>query len=120
MVGRIGAVAAQFVNGTLEKNVSLLLLVTSSCMIFGGTVVYFLPDDRSGHRLHDCPDAPDKVDMRAEILTPEQCLGEDTSINPVLEFNFSPPLAQTGQKQDGHITNIIPSSTSNAVRSINW
>lgn len=39
---------AQFINGTLEKNVTLLLLVTSSCMVTGGACAYFLPSDSIG------------------------------------------------------------------------
>ena len=53
MTGRLGAIAAQFINGYLEKRVSALLLVTSSCMILGGGFVFFLPDDRTGHSLTD-------------------------------------------------------------------
>ena len=42
---------AQFVNGSLETHISILLLVTSSCMIIGGIFVFFLPPDSTGHSL---------------------------------------------------------------------
>ncbi len=45
--GRLGAVAGQFVNGTLETNIPLLLFVTSACSIFGGLVSWALPNDTS-------------------------------------------------------------------------
>lgn len=49
--GRLGAVAGQFVNGTLESNIPLLLFVTSACSIFGGLVSWFLPQDTAGTSL---------------------------------------------------------------------
>mmetsp|Transcript_12240 Transcript_12240/g.18533 ORF Transcript_12240/g.18533 Transcript_12240/m.18533 type:complete len:400 (-) Transcript_12240:156-1355(-) len=51
--GRIGAVCAQFVNGTLEKNVPLLLFVTSGCMFLGGFAARFTPRDETGKALAD-------------------------------------------------------------------
>ena len=50
-LGRVGAITGQFVNGTLEKNVSLLFFVTSGCMLFGG-LCGFLLDESNGH-IHD-------------------------------------------------------------------
>lgn len=41
--GRIGAVAAQVVNGRLQNSVPLLLLVTSSFMVLGGACAWFYP-----------------------------------------------------------------------------
>jgi MFS family permease len=49
--GRLGAVAGQFVNGTLETNIPLLLFVTSACSIFGGLVSWALPQDTAGTSL---------------------------------------------------------------------
>lgn len=49
--GRLGAVAGQFVNGTLEKNIPLLLFVTSACSIVGGVVAWALPKDPAGSSL---------------------------------------------------------------------
>lgn len=49
--GRLGAISAQFVNGTLESNVAVLLFVTSSCMLVGGIAALFTPKDNIGHSL---------------------------------------------------------------------
>lgn len=49
--GRLGAISAQFVNGTLESNVAVLLFVTSSCMMVGGVAALFLPKDAVGRAL---------------------------------------------------------------------
>jgi len=46
--GRLGAITAQFVNGSLEQNVTLLLLVTSGCMAIGGLFSWLLPHDCAG------------------------------------------------------------------------
>jgi hypothetical protein len=51
--GRIGAISAQFVNGSLESNVPLLLFVTSGCMILGGIGAKYTPRDSSGSSLVD-------------------------------------------------------------------
>mmetsp|Transcript_8943 Transcript_8943/g.13438 ORF Transcript_8943/g.13438 Transcript_8943/m.13438 type:complete len:486 (+) Transcript_8943:92-1549(+) len=51
--GRVGAVCAQFVNGTLEKNVPLLLFVTSGCMFVGGVAARFTARDETGRALTD-------------------------------------------------------------------
>lgn len=40
---RIGAIAAQFINASLENNVPLLLFVTSSCCIVGSIASFVLP-----------------------------------------------------------------------------
>lgn len=49
--GRLGAIAAQFVNGSLEKNVPLLLFVTSTCTLCGGLVSWLLPVENTGAAL---------------------------------------------------------------------
>jgi MFS family permease len=49
--GRLGAICAQFVNGTLENNVAVLLFVTSSCMMIGGIAALFTPRDAVGNSL---------------------------------------------------------------------
>lgn len=51
--GRIGAISAQFVNGSLEDNVPLLLFVTSGCMILGGIGAKYTPVDTGGAALVD-------------------------------------------------------------------
>lgn len=51
--GRIGAISAQFVNGSLENNVPVLLFVTSGCMILGGIGAKYTPLDSSGASLID-------------------------------------------------------------------
>jgi MFS family permease len=56
--GRIGAITAQFVNGSLESNVPLLLGVTSACMIIGGVSSFGLPSDNTGTELPDDADDP--------------------------------------------------------------
>ena len=40
--GRIGAIAGQFANGSLENNVPLLLFVTAGCMLLGGICSFFI------------------------------------------------------------------------------
>lgn len=49
--GRLGAASAQFVNGTLESNIPLLLFVTSACTIVGGVASWLLPKDPAGNSL---------------------------------------------------------------------
>eukprot|EP01039_Chlorochromonas_danica_P002994 gene2994-3267_t len=46
--GRIGAMAGQFVNGTLQHNIPLLLFVTTSCSLLGGGIAFALPHDSLG------------------------------------------------------------------------
>ena len=88
-------------------------------MISGGTAVYFLPDDRSGHRLHDCPDVPDKVDLRSEILTPEEGVGEDSNTNPItVGFDFSPSVVQNGYKENNHGKSAVQNSAYGVVHSV--
>ena len=54
--GRLGAISAQFVNGSMEGNVPLLLCVTSSCMIVGGVSSWLLEADNTGTALAESPD----------------------------------------------------------------
>lgn len=49
--GRLGAITAQFVNGSLEGNIPLLLVVTSGCMLVGGLSAWWLPEDPMGQAL---------------------------------------------------------------------
>lgn len=49
--GRLGAISAQFVNGTLENNIAILLFVTSGCMFLGGFVSFYTPTDTTGKSL---------------------------------------------------------------------
>eukprot|EP01038_Epipyxis_sp_PR26KG_P009256 gene9256-12471_t len=43
--GRLGAISAQFVNGSLEKNIPLLLFITGGCTMLGGLISWALPED---------------------------------------------------------------------------
>lgn len=49
--GRVGAISAQFVNGSLEQNIPVLLFVTCGCTVAGGLVAMMLPVDPSGRSL---------------------------------------------------------------------
>jgi len=51
--GRLGAITAQFVNGSLESNVPLLLGVTSTCMVLGGVSSWLLESDNTGTLLSE-------------------------------------------------------------------
>lgn len=44
----MGAISAQFVNGSLEKNIPLMLFITSACMFLGGVCAWLLPHDSTG------------------------------------------------------------------------
>eukprot|EP00903_Cladosiphon_okamuranus_P018072 g16631.t1 len=57
--GRLGSIAAQFVNGSLEENVLVLLMVTSGFMFAGGVASLLLPRETLGVSLDDSP--PDRV-----------------------------------------------------------
>lgn len=46
--GRIGAISAQFVNGSLENNIPVLLFVTCGCTVAGGLIAGALSNDPSG------------------------------------------------------------------------
>jgi MFS family permease len=49
--GRMGAISAQFVNGSLENNIAILLFVTSGCMFVGGFASLYTPPDTTGRSL---------------------------------------------------------------------
>jgi hypothetical protein len=51
--GRLGAVSAQFVNGSLEKNIPLLLFVTCACTVVGGLTAWMLPHDTAGSAMEE-------------------------------------------------------------------
>lgn len=53
--GRLGSIAAQFVNGSLEENVLVLLMVTSGFTLAGGVASLFLPRETLGVSLDDPP-----------------------------------------------------------------
>lgn len=53
--GRLGSIAAQFVNGSLEDNVLVLLMVTSGLTLVGGVASLLLPRDTLGVPLDDTP-----------------------------------------------------------------
>jgi MFS family permease len=76
--GRLGAVAGQFVNGSLEKNIPLLLFVTCICSFVGGIVAWALPKDPAGTSLGK------DIDRRVSIEL-ERCESTSGSItsNPL-------------------------------------
>lgn len=43
--GRLGAICAEFVNGSLEANIPALLIVTSGCTVLGGLAAWLLPGE---------------------------------------------------------------------------
>jgi MFS family permease len=45
--GRLGSISAQFVNGSLQSNIPLLLVVTSGMMLLGALAGVFLPKQSS-------------------------------------------------------------------------
>jgi MFS family permease len=49
--GRLGAVSAQFVNGSLQSNIPLLLFVTCGCMLCGAFTSSLLGRDTTGRAL---------------------------------------------------------------------
>lgn len=54
--GRLGSITAQFVFGSLEKNITLLLAITSLSMFFGGISSLLLPKDNTGRSLSTVDD----------------------------------------------------------------
>lgn len=59
--GRLGAMSAQFVNGSLEQNIPLLLFVTSACTVVGGLAAWLLPNDTAGQALTEGTESPESV-----------------------------------------------------------
>lgn len=53
--GRLGSIAAQFVNGSLEGSVVVLLMVTSGMTLLGGAASLLLPRDTTGASLEERP-----------------------------------------------------------------
>lgn len=53
--GRLGSIAAQFVNGWLEGSVVALLMVTSGLTLLGGVASLSLPRDTTGMSLEERP-----------------------------------------------------------------
>jgi MFS family permease len=64
--GRVGSISAQFVFGSLENNITLLLAITSLCMFFGGMSSLLLPNDNTGRSLSKVDEFND--DNISEIL----------------------------------------------------
>ena len=58
-LGRVGAVCAQFVNGSLQTNMALLLVVTSVCMLSGGVSAWMLDEDSAGRPVIDSDSSKD-------------------------------------------------------------
>jgi len=90
--GRLGAVLAQFVNGSLEDNVPLLLGVTSTSMVLGGLCSWLLDNDNTGTKLSDDVDEPDtrrKKVVGSGKLSPAR-IGGYTSIANTSQHTHSP------------------------------
>lgn len=70
--GRLGAILAQFINGSMEGNVPLLLCVTSTCMVMGGVSSYMLEHDNTGTSLTESQEdiMPVPVPEREPITNP--------------------------------------------------
>ena len=62
--GRLGAMSAQFVNGSLEQNIPLLLFVTSACTVVGGLAAWLLPSDTAGQVLSESAEVPHNAGRR--------------------------------------------------------
>lgn len=65
--GRMGAIVAQFVNGSLEDNVPALLGVTSVFMILGGLLSWLLDNDNTGTQLADSEDEMSPADTASGV-----------------------------------------------------
>lgn len=72
---RIGAIIAQFVNGSLEQHISALLLVTSACTFMGGICAWTLPNDSTGTALSE-------AGGEVETVTDSNFGSRDTSASP--------------------------------------
>jgi len=87
--GRLGAITAQFVNGQLEGNVPLLLLVTSVCMVVGGASSWLLDNDNTGTALAEefVSDEPGAVrrDRIPGYTSVKQAGSSHTTHNPLSE-----------------------------------
>ena len=57
-LGGLMKLSAQFVNGSLEGNVPLLLGVTCTSMVLGGLCSWLLDNDNTGTKLSDDVDEP--------------------------------------------------------------
>lgn len=62
--GRLGAMSAQFVNGSLEQNIPLLLFVTSACTVVGGLAAWLLPSDTAGQVLSESAEVSQNAGRR--------------------------------------------------------
>jgi hypothetical protein len=108
--GRLGAILAQFVNGSLEGNVPLLLMVTCGCMVIGGLVSWLLPDDHSGTRLEDQMEIKTiRVDATDDATTSSAHIDGTAvavagAMNPINISHLSSPPARNEECQvDGRI-----------------
>jgi MFS family permease len=88
--GRLGAIAGQFVNGTLESNIPLLLFVTTACCVCGGAIAFALPHDSAGP-LDQA--SPPSLDSKGHLSAP----------------NYS--LVSEPTSDDGQVTNPLPVDT---------
>lgn len=78
--GRLGAVSAQFVNGSLEQNIPLLLFVTSACTVVGGMAAWLLPHDTSGYSMAKDMDEKSLNNVKSQSIVRNHSEDEITNI----------------------------------------
>ena len=78
--GRLGAVSAQFVNGSLEQNIPLLLFVTSACTVVGGMAAWLLPHDTSGYSMAKDMDEKSLNNVKSQFIVRNHSEDEITNI----------------------------------------
>lgn len=91
--GRLGAVAGQFVNGTLEKNIPLLLFVTSACTVVGGVVSWLLPKETAGSSLGLEIDRPVSTELERRdnrSISFEKVTGHSSTTNDLQVGDVNP------------------------------
>ena len=74
-ISRLGSVIAQFVNGSLEKQVMVLLLVTSGAMLLGTMLTMVLVEHRADDHQDDDDDEEEEEVMKGEVAS---IVDEDT------------------------------------------
>lgn len=102
--GRLGAICGQFVNGSLESNIPVLLFVTCASTMVGGIASWGLPTDTANMALDD-RDADDEDDDN------RMSHGEG---NVAKHRNISNGVSSTALFSPESSPNISPSSSSSA------
>jgi hypothetical protein len=88
--GRLGAVSAQFVNGSLEQNIPLLLFVTSACTVVGGLIAWLLPHDTVGSAMSEHVEDSDMVAKRVSTDGSRRNSQDGVGDGRALESTLSP------------------------------